>query len=108
MSLRYLCIGVVLVHFRFKGCLVVFSFYLTVNRTFWIQIVETLIINRVLQRLTWFCIVRICPTKRTQGLYEFKTTVSEAYIIVNGILSLSLTVLCMKYETLRASLEYWF
>ena len=79
-------------YLRLLGSIFIYS---TVNRTFCIQIVETLIRNRDLQRLAWFCIVRICPTERTQGLYGFKTTVSEASIIVNARLFLSLTVFCM-------------
>ena len=39
------------------------------NRTFYKQIVETLVRRRVLWRLIWICTVCLCPTKRTLGLY---------------------------------------
>ena len=43
------------------------------NRILCKQTVETLIRLRVLQRLIWVCTVCLCPTKRTIGLYGFKT-----------------------------------
>ena len=40
------------IHFRFKGCLVVFF-----------------ILIQFLMRLIWLCTVCLCPTKKTLGVY---------------------------------------
>ena len=47
----------------------IFHFIQNYNRTFCKQTVETLIRRRVLWRLIWVCVVCLCPTNRTLGLY---------------------------------------
>ena len=50
-----------------------FSFYSNFDKTFCKQRVENLIRRRFLRRLILVCTVCQCPTKRTIGLYGFKS-----------------------------------
>ena len=59
------------VHFHFKGCWVVFLFFIQILKgiSFTKKTVENLIRRRVLWRLVWFCTVCRCPTRRTLDFY---------------------------------------
>ena len=73
------------VHFRFKGCWVVFFIFIQIlKRALCKKTVEALIRRGILWHLIWVCTVCLCPIKRTLGLYGLRAILGKVSLGEGG------------------------